>query len=231
VYIIKLIETRLFDIDESVKWLVTGWTTWVWFPANAGIFLFATAYRVVPRPTQFIQWVPRALYEGVKLPRRRGDSLPRSAEVKNAWICTSGTMLKVMVKVSQGFIFNWAPRRLGVLGEWIYSSTHSWPRHYMEVSGQLHAPAVLPPWKEDLLYRRLGGAPEPVWTRWWRQKFLAPTGTRTSDHPARSPGLCHWAIPAPCIHYHIRFTGNTLRILWGSLSLLSNGYQGLFPWG
>jgi hypothetical protein len=25
-----------------------------------------------------------------------------------------------------------------------------WPRHYMEVSGQLHAPAALPPGKEPL---------------------------------------------------------------------------------
>jgi len=29
--------------------------------------------------------------------------------------------------------------------EWRYSSTHSRPRHYMEVSGQFHAPAALPP--------------------------------------------------------------------------------------
>jgi hypothetical protein len=26
-----------------------------------------------------------------------------------------------------------------------------WPRHYMEVSGQLHAPATLPPGKEPLV--------------------------------------------------------------------------------
>jgi hypothetical protein len=25
----------------------------------------------------------------------------------------------------------------------------------------------------------------PVWTRWWREKFPAPPGTRTSGHPAR----------------------------------------------
>jgi len=39
----------------------------------------------------------------------------------------------------------------------------------MVVSGQLHGPAALP----------AGWAPEPVWTRWWEEKFLAPTGTRT----------------------------------------------------
>jgi hypothetical protein len=31
------------------------------------------------------------------------------------------------------------------------------------------------------------------WVKWWREKFPAPAGTQTPDHPARS----HWAIPAP----------------------------------
>jgi hypothetical protein len=31
--------------------------------------------------------------------------------------------------------------------EWMYRSTFSWPRHKLEVSGQLHAPAALPPGK------------------------------------------------------------------------------------
>jgi hypothetical protein len=38
------------------------------------------------------------------------------------------------------------PRR-GV-GEWVYRSTFSWPRHQFEVSGELHAHAALPPEKE-----------------------------------------------------------------------------------
>jgi hypothetical protein len=29
------------------------------------------------------------------------------------------------------------------MGEWMYRSTFSWPRHQLEVSGQLHAPATL----------------------------------------------------------------------------------------
>jgi hypothetical protein len=29
------------------------------------------------------------------------------------------------------------------MGEWMYRSTLSWPRHYLEVSGQLHALAAL----------------------------------------------------------------------------------------
>jgi len=34
------------------------------------------------------------------------------------------------------------------IGKWRYKSTHSYSRHKMEVSGQLHAPATLPPEKE-----------------------------------------------------------------------------------
>jgi hypothetical protein len=37
-------------------------------------------------------------------------------------------------------------------------------------------------------------------TRWWKEKFPAPAETRTSDHPARSPAQCRWAMPAPYNH-------------------------------
>jgi hypothetical protein len=42
------------------------------------------------------------------------------------------------------------------------------PRHWMEVSGQLHAPAALPPGKGPLvpIGQEAGWAPEPFWTRW-----------------------------------------------------------------
>jgi hypothetical protein len=33
-----------------------------------------------------------------------------------------------------------------------------------------------------------------TWKRWWREKFPAPTGTRTPDHPSHSPGLHHWGV-------------------------------------
>jgi len=32
-------------------------------------------------------------------------------------------------KVVLCFFFNWAPLHKGVLGEWRYSTTHSWPLH------------------------------------------------------------------------------------------------------
>jgi len=69
----------------------------------------------------------------------------------------------------------------------------------MEVSGQLHAQAALLLGKEPLvpIGQEVGWAPEPFWTRWWREKFPAPAGTRTPVHPARSSTLYHWANPAP----------------------------------
>jgi hypothetical protein len=69
----------------------------------------------------------------------------------------------------------------------------------MEVGGQLHGPAALPPGKEPLVAigEEAGCAPEPVWTRWWKEKFPAPAGTRTPEHPAGSPALYRWAISAP----------------------------------
>jgi hypothetical protein len=46
----------------------------------------------------------------------------------------------------------------------------------MEVSGQLHAPAALPPVKEPLLPigQEAGWTPEPFCTRWWRKNSEPP---------------------------------------------------------
>jgi hypothetical protein len=40
---------------------------------------------------------------------------------------------------------DYAHRREGVWGEWMYRFTFSWHRHYLEVNGWLHAPADFPP--------------------------------------------------------------------------------------
>jgi hypothetical protein len=52
-----------------------------------GIFLFTTASRPALGPTQSpIQWVPGALFLGIKRQGREADhSPPSSAEVKNPW--------------------------------------------------------------------------------------------------------------------------------------------------
>jgi hypothetical protein len=56
------------------------------------------------------------------------------------------------------------------------------------VSGQLHAPAALPPAKEPRvpIGEEAGWAPEPVWVWWKIVKFPAPAGNRTLDRPVRS---------------------------------------------
>jgi hypothetical protein len=53
----------------------------------------------------------------------------------------------------------------------------------MDVSGQLHDPAALPPGKDPLVPtgQEAGWAPEPFWTRWFREKFRVPAGNRTPE--------------------------------------------------
>jgi hypothetical protein len=64
-----------------------------------------------------------------------------------------------------------------------------WHRHYMEVSGQLHATAALTPGKEPLLPvgYEVEWVPEPIWTRCRREKFPAPAGIRTPIIRSSSP--------------------------------------------
>jgi hypothetical protein len=75
----------------SLKFCVSmGWTIRV-LGFDWGIFLFTTTSRTALGPTQPpIQWVPRALSLGVKLPGSEADhSPPSSAEVKDVWSHTS----------------------------------------------------------------------------------------------------------------------------------------------
>jgi hypothetical protein len=64
-----------------------------------------------------------------------------------------------------------------------------WSRHWMQVSGQLHALATLPPGERAPGTPRKGGwvGPEPFWTRWWREKFPAPAGNRTLEPGSSNP--------------------------------------------
>jgi hypothetical protein len=46
--------------------------------------------------------------------------------------------------------------RWRLTGDWTYRSTYSWPRHYLEVSGQLHAPSALSQGKEPASVHWIG---------------------------------------------------------------------------
>jgi hypothetical protein len=63
-------------------------------------------------------------------------------------------------------------------GKWMHRSMFSWSRHCLEVSGQLYAPATLPPEKEAWfpLDGRLGG-PQNRSGQYGELKILHPTGT------------------------------------------------------
>jgi hypothetical protein len=64
------------------------------------------------------------------------------------------------------------------MGEWMYRSMYSRLRHYLEVSGQFHVPAALPPEKNSPvpIGQCAGWASEPGWTTWRGEKILTLSG-------------------------------------------------------
>jgi hypothetical protein len=104
----------------------------------------------------------------------------------NNHMCKMGTGKNLRGKVKLSVCFNWAPR---VLGEWRYISTHfDLDTRWTWVVSFTIRPLYLQgksPWYA--LHRTLGGGPEPVWTRWWREEFPAPAENRPPppDHLVR----------------------------------------------
>jgi hypothetical protein len=78
------------------------------------------------------------------------------------------------------------------MGECVYSYTFSWPVHLLEVCGQLHAPAALPPGKKPLYpLDRTGWTPEPVWKNQRRE----------NSWPYRDLNFNPLVIPPVATHY------------------------------
>jgi hypothetical protein len=156
-------------IIQSVKLLATAWTNRKFDSLKAQHLLW-----MPPRPSHL--WgPPRLLSNGYQELYHR-----------KKW-------------VGRDHGYNWAPRHGGVLGEWRYNFTHSWPQHNMEMGGQLHVPAGLPQGKSPCypLDRRLGG-PQSRSGYGGEEKNSQPLPSlEPPDHPAHSPELYHWAIPSP----------------------------------
>jgi hypothetical protein len=86
---------------------------------------------------------------------------------------------------------------LGTRWRWVVTFT-SWPLYPQEKSS----------WYP--LDRRLGG---PQSQTWWGEKYSALTGIQAPNHPAHSPVLCHWALPAHVyIYYAFKFQNNISKI-------------------
>jgi len=71
----------------------------------------------------------------------------------------------------------------------------------MEVSGQHHWPLYLQERTPVSIQQECGGASESVYMFWSKEKFLAPTGIQTQNHPACSLVT----IPTELLQLHEKF--------------------------
>jgi hypothetical protein len=102
---------------------------------------------------------------------------------------------------------------------------HSWPRHWVEVSGQLHAPAALSTWQKPpvLIRQEAGWAPQPIWTLWRREKSCtAEKRTQVIQPVARR--CTDWAI---CLSI---FGATALFWPWPLCQFLNLYTIGRSPW-
>jgi hypothetical protein len=73
----------------------------------------------------------------------------------------------------------------------------------MEVGGQFHATAALPPERENPLYTLSTSSDGPLWQLWWRETFISSVGNQTRPVQAVVRHYTDWATLAPyqeCIY-------------------------------
>jgi hypothetical protein len=105
--------------------------------------------------------------------------------------------------------------------DWTYRSTFSWPRHQLEVSGQLHAPAALPQWNNPRYSsdRRLSGPQHGG------KKFLTLPGLELRP---LSRLVCNKSLYR--LRYSGRFVNKELERTWKSRSWPNSGTFHQFTW-
>jgi hypothetical protein len=140
-------------------------------------------------------------------------------------------------------------------GEWTYSSTYSWSRHWINVSGHLHTLAALAPEKESPFthWKEALWTPVPVWTLLEKIKvscgpYLArpvttnitttTTATTTTDATTTTTTTTTTLLLAtgctvrgsyPCGGKRFYPLHTRPDQPWGPTSLLYNGYRGSCP--
>jgi hypothetical protein len=112
------------------------------------------------------------------------------------------------------------------MGEWMYRPMFSWPRHCLKTSGQLHAPATLPPWKEPLLPigQEAQWAPELVWMK-WKSESSWPYWDSNSDPSVfqkQSTQGSYWAGKDSNQNAECPLTKNCMKSVLGLNILLKN---------
>jgi hypothetical protein len=103
------------------------------------------------------------------------------------------------------------------MGEWTHGSTFFRPRYELEVSGQLHATAVLPPGKEHPvpIGQEVGWTPETVWTIWRIFLNLPGLELRPLSRPASIQSQYRLRYPGSLIKWNINYIIINIIILVG----------------
>jgi hypothetical protein len=117
----------------------------------------------------------------------------------------------------------------------MYRSTFSWPRHLLEVSGQIHAPAALPLGKEPPvpIGEEGGWATEPVWTTWRRQNCWSYRDSNSDPSVGQSIASSYtdYAIQYQrnlqyCLHNYWIFGRILKSTTFRKLDLFPSSYEG-----